>query len=206
MVDNTEYHQSAWTELCTRYGKSITDEFYEEHIHAHTNDSIVRTLFGDVDNKQIGDISKEKETIYRQSYRPVIKEIAGLTNLLKTLKTRGIPCGAASNSPKGNVDMVLDELDLRQYFDVVINNDQVSRGKPDPEILLTAAARLKLEPEKCVVFEDSISGFKAARRAEMPFVSIITRADDQSLEFIASGPIHSDFTQITPAYLEAIVA
>ncbi|MHC4214445.1 MAG: HAD hydrolase-like protein, partial [Planctomycetota bacterium] len=48
MVDNAQYHQGAWTELGVRYGKSITTEFYQEHIHAHTNDSIVRILFGDV--------------------------------------------------------------------------------------------------------------------------------------------------------------
>ena len=205
MVDNAQYHQAAWTQLGARYNKTITSEFYQEHIHAQTNQSIVRAIFGDVSDEAIAKISSEKEIIYRASFRPVLKEIPGLTNLLKALKNDAVPCGAASNSPEANVDMVLDELNLRQYLDVVINNDQVERGKPDPEIFLTAAAGLHIQPQRCVVFEDSISGFKAARRAKMPCIAITARSDNQIHEFIASGPAHADFTTITSVDIEPLV-
>jgi len=206
MVDNAEYHRAAWAELGRRYNKSITAEFYRKYIHAHTNESIVRTLFGDVSDEMIAKISNEKEIIYRESFRPVMKEIAGLTDLLKALKCKAVPCGAASNSPKANVDMVLDELNIRQYFEVVINNDQVARGKPDPEILLTTAAKLGLKPAKCVVFEDSASGFKAAQRAQMPYIAITAGADGKILEFITGHKAYKDFTTITPADIEAMVS
>jgi beta-phosphoglucomutase family hydrolase len=204
MVDNAQYHQAAWTELGARYGKSITSQFYQEHIHAHTNDSIVRTLFGDVSSEQIAKISNEKEIIYRASFRPAIKEIPGLTNLLKALKNDAVPCAAASNSPEANVDMVLDELNLSQYLDVVINNDQVERGKPDPEIFLTAAVGLHIQPQRCVVFEDSISGFKAARRAKMPCIAITARHDNQIHKLIAPPRAYKDFTTITLQELKAL--
>ena len=100
--------------------------------------------------------------------------------------------------------MVLDELNLRQYLDVVINNDQVERGKPDPEIFLTAAAGLGIQPERCVVFEDSISGFEAARRAKMPCIAITARPDRQILEFIAGPRTYKDFTTITIQELKAL--
>ncbi len=205
MVDNAEYHRAAWVELGARYNKTISSEFYQKRIHAQTNQSIVRVIFGDVSDEAIHKISSEKEIIYRESYRPVIKEIPGLTNLLKALRAEDVPCAAASNSPKENVDMVLDEIDIRKYFDVVINNDQVARGKPDPEVLLTAADNLGLQPGCCVVFEDSASGFKAARRAKMPCIAITAGADNQSLEFIAGRPAHKDFTAITLADLKAMV-
>lgn len=204
MVDNAEYHQAAWVELGARYNKTISSEFYQERIHAQTNQSIVRAVFGDVGDEAIAKISSEKEIIYRESYRPVIKEIPGLTNLLKALKNDAVPCAAASNSPQANVDMVLDELNLRQYLDVVINNDQVERGKPDPEIFLTAAAGLHIQPQRCVVFEDSASGFKAAQRAQMPFIAITARPDRQILRLIAGRPAHADFTKITPADLKVM--
>lgn len=204
MVDNAQYHQAAWVELGTRYNKTITSEFYHKHIHAQTNQSIVRAIFGDVSDEAIAKISSEKEIIYRESYRPVIKEIPGLTNLLKALKAEAVPCAAASNSPRGNVDMVLDELDIRKYFDVVINNDEVRKGKPDPEVLLTAADNLGLQPGCCVVFEDSASGFKAALRAQMPFIAITAHPDRQTLQFIAGRPAHADFTKIIPADLKAM--
>lgn len=204
MVDNAEYHQAAWVELGARYNKTITGEFYRVYIHAHTNDSIVRTLFGDVSSEQIAKISSEKEIVYRESYRPVIKEIPGLTNLLEALESKAVPRAAASNSPKGNVDMVLDELDIRKYFNVVINNDEVQKGKPDPKILLTAAAKLGLGPQRCVVFEDSASGFKAAVNAEMPYIAIAARPDSHALEFTSGRPVYADFTKITPAGLKAM--
>ena len=206
MVDNAQYHQAAWTQLGAQYGKSITSQFYQEYIHAHTNESIVRTLFGDVSDEMIAKVSNEKEIIYRESFRPVIKEIAGLTDLLKALKCKAVPCAAASNSPKANVDMVLDELNIRQYFEVVINNDQVARGKPDPEILLTAAAKLGLKPAKCVVFEDSASGFKAAQRAQMPYIAITAGVDGEILEFISGHRAYKDFATITPVDIEAMVS
>jgi beta-phosphoglucomutase len=204
MVNNAEFHQAAWIQLGNRYNKSITPEFYQKHIHAHSNDSIVRTLFGDITNEMITKISSEKEIIYRQSFRPVIKEICGLTDLLKALNTKVIPCAAASNSPKGNVDMVLDELDIRKYFRVIIDNDQVNRGKPDPEILFTAAAELGLAPQKCIVFEDSLSGFEAARRAEMPCIAITAGADKENLNFPAGQPAHKDFTTIRLVELKTL--
>ncbi len=205
MVDNGEYHQAAWVELGARYNKTITSEFYQEHIHAQTNQSIVRAVFGDVSDEAIAKISSEKEIIYRELYRPVIKEIAGLTDLLKALKDEAVPCAAASNSPKENVDMVLDELDIRHYFDVVINNDEVQKGKPDPEVLLAAAAKMGLRPGRCVVFEDSVSGFKAARRAWMPYIAITAGADEQTLEFISGHRAHRDFTTVTSVDIEPLV-
>jgi len=205
MVDNAEYHRAAWGELGARYNKTISSEFYQKRIHAHTNQSIVRAIFGDVSDEAIHKISSEKEIIYRESYRPVIKEIPGLTNLLKALRVEDVPCAAASNSPKENVNMVLDELDIRKYFDVVINNDEVRKGKPDPEVLLTAADNLGLQPGFCVVFEDSASGFEAARRAKMPCIAITAGADNQSIEFIAGRGAHKDFTAITLAELKAMV-
>jgi beta-phosphoglucomutase-like phosphatase (HAD superfamily) len=89
MVDNAEYHRAAWIQLGAQYGKSITSQFYREHIHAHTNDSIVRTLFGNVSGEMIAKISNEKE-------------IAGLSDLLKALKCKAVLCAAASGFKASN--------------------------------------------------------------------------------------------------------
>jgi len=138
MVDNAAYHQAAWIELCQRLGKPITPAYYTTHIHARSNELIVTTLFGeDCSPKFIAQVSRQKEQLYRDLYRPVIREIPGLTNLLIALQARGVPCAAASNSPKANVDMVLDLLDIRKYLQAVVDRDQVARGKPHPDLLLT---------------------------------------------------------------------
>ncbi|MBW8034876.1 MAG: HAD family phosphatase [Planctomycetes bacterium] len=207
MVDNASYHQNAWIALDKRYDLAITPEYYLANIHSRSNDKNVRKLFPDAGSDEfINRISKEKESIYRSTFRPVLKEIPGLTNLIKELSRQNIPCAAASNSPKANVDMVLDELDIRKYFSVIIDRDQVTAGKPNPEILLTTAKQLAHPPQNCIVFEDSLSGFKAAQNAKMPYIVITAGAKKQELKH-AKNPIatYHDFTKITPESIKNLL-
>ena len=198
MVNNTPYHREAWFELCRRYGIELDHRSYHEKIHARSNDKIVPNLFGpDVDELFIRKIEAEKEGLYRQTFHPVMKENPGLTALLSTLRNNNIPCAAASNSPKENVDFVLDELKIRDYFKAVTYRDLVSVGKPNPELFLMAAKGMDIPPQRCLVFEDSASGFKAARAAGMPYIAITYGADPHELtEAHDAAVVCRDFTEI----------
>jgi HAD superfamily hydrolase (TIGR01509 family) len=198
MVNNTSYHRQAWFDLCKRYDIQLDHQSYHEKIHARSNDRIVPNLFGPAaDESFIRKIEIEKETLYRQRFGPVMTETLGLTALLKKLQEHGIPCAAASNSPKENVDFVLDELKIRDYFQAVTYRDLVKVGKPDPELFLKAAEGMNVAPERCLVFEDSASGFKAARAAGMPYVVITFGGDPHELtEAHDAAAIYEDFSQI----------
>lgn len=207
MVDNAAYHENAWVELGRRYGLGITSEFYRANIHSRSNDKNVQVLFADrATPEMIEVISEEKETIYRESFRPVIKEIAGLEDFLQALRAEGVRCAAASNSPRGNVDMVLDELDIRKYFDAVINRDMVSVGKPDPEIFLKAAHGMGIAASRCVVVEDSVSGFKAADNAAMAYIVITAGAEAEELQYATTArAMYEDYRTVSPASLAELV-
>ncbi|HOK95792.1 MAG TPA: HAD family phosphatase [Anaerohalosphaeraceae bacterium] len=198
MVNNTAYHRAAWFELCRRYGIPMDHKSYHEKIHARSNDKIVPNLFGpSADQEFICRIENEKETIYRESFRPVMQENPGLSDLLQSLVKRGIACGAASNSPKENVDFILDGLNLRSYFRAVTFRDMVKAGKPDPELFLRAAQLLGIPPQRCLVFEDSASGFKAARAAGMRYIAITLGGDSHELaEAYDAAAICEDFTSV----------
>lgn len=207
MVDNARYHEAAWVELGRRHGFPVTPEFYRQHIHARSNDRNIRALLGEsageADIRRLGD---EKEDIYRESFRPVMQEIAGLTMLLKTLSGEGVACAAASNSPKANVDMVLDGLSIRPYFRIILDRDRVRIGKPDPEMFLRISAELSIEPRRCVVLEDSASGFLAAQRAGMVCVAIAYGADLNDIQLAENlAAVYQDFTTITPDLLRSFV-
>jgi beta-phosphoglucomutase len=207
MVDNARYHEAAWVELGRRHGFGITPDFYRQRIHARSNDRNIRTLLGEsaseADIQRLGD---EKEQIYRDRFGPVMKEIAGLTNLLAALSAEGVACGAASNSPKGNVDMVLDGLEIRRYFRAVIDRDMIRVGKPDPEIFLRVSNDLSIEPRRCIVLEDSASGFLAAHRAGMPCIAITIGADPEETRTANNlAAVHQDFTTLSPTTLRTIV-
>lgn len=203
MVNNTPYHRDAWFELCRRYDIPLDHVSYHQKIHARSNDQIVPALFGpQVDEAFIRRIEFEKESIYRDTYKPVMKETPGLVDLLGALHAAGVPCAAASNSPKDNVDFVLDELNIRSFFRAVTYRDLVAVGKPNPELFLKAAEGLGLPPERCLVFEDSASGFKAARAAGMPYIAITYCGDPHELtEAHDAAAVCHDFTQLTPAVI-----
>ena len=207
MVSNTAYHRQAWFELCARYGISMTHEAYHIKIHARSNDQIVPNLFGpEVDERFIRKIELEKESLYQELFRPVMRETPGLTDLLAALNQAGIPCGAASNSPKANVDFVLDGLGIRGHFSAIFCRDDVAVGKPDPELLLRTAARLNLPPNRCLVIEDSVSGFAAARNAGMPYVVITAGGDPSELAQAQDArQICEDFTTLTPDTLAVLI-
>lgn len=207
MVNNTPYHRQAWFGLCRRYGIELDHQSYHEKIHARSNDKIVPNLFGrDVDSVFIRKIEIEKENLYRQTFAPVMKETPGLVALLNELRDNEIPCAAASNSPKENVDFVLDELDIRDYFDAITYRDLVSVGKPNPELFLMAAEGLGIAPGKCLVFEDSASGFKAARAAGMTYVVLTYGADAYELtEAHDAAMVCDDFTFIHVNQIQQLI-
>jgi beta-phosphoglucomutase len=208
MVDNKDYHQRAWIELCRRHGMNLTSEIYRTRIHARPNDKIIPDIFGgDISAGDVEKIALEKETVYRDLYRPYVRPLPGLLRLLNELKSHGIPCAAASNSPAGNVELVIDTLAIRDYFGSIISADDVSHGKPDPEIFLTSAKRLGLSPQRCIVFEDSAPGFEAARRSGCPYIAITFGADSGHLENAAgAAAIHKDYTDISVAELQSYMA
>ena len=199
--------RAAWVELGRRHGFDITEEFYRRHIHARSNDRNIRTLLGEsaceADIRRLGD---EKEHIYRDTFRPAMKEIPGLTHLLAALSADGFACAAASNSPKANVDMVLDGLEIRRYFRAVVDRDMIRIGKPDPEIFLRVCEDLSIDPRRCVVLEDSTSGFLAARRAGMPCIAIAHGADPEDIRSAENlAAVHQDFTTLSPSALRNLV-
>jgi HAD superfamily hydrolase (TIGR01509 family) len=206
MVNNTSYHRQAWFDLCRRYGIELDHQSYHDKIHARSNDKIVPNLFGpDVDEAFILRIEHEKESLYRETFRPVMKETPGLLALLNQLHENGIPCAAASNSPKANVDFVLDGMGIRSFFQAVTYRDLVKAGKPNPELFLTAAAGMGVSPERCLVFEDSASGFKAARAAGMRYIAITFGADPHELkEACDAAAVCEDFTQIRLSQLSGL--
>ncbi|MCE5187064.1 MAG: HAD family phosphatase [Planctomycetaceae bacterium] len=207
MVNNTPYHRQAWFDLCRRYNIPMDHDSYHQKIHAHSNDYIVPALFGpDVDHAFIRRIENEKESLYRQTFKPFMKPTPGLIDLLEKLRQASIPCAAASNSPKENVDFVLDELNVRHLFTAITFRDLVSVGKPHPELFLKAAEGLALAPHRCLVFEDSASGFQAARAAGMSYVAITFCADPHELtEAHDAAAVRRDFIDLTPAALSAYI-
>ena len=122
----------------------------------------------------------EKETLYRRLYLPKRRAMPGLRRFLKAARGQGRRLGLGTGSKDDNVAFILDGLRLRASFDAVVDGGMVQKGKPDPETFLLLAERLGVPPRSCVVFEDSLLGEEAARRAGMSVVGLTSshRADE----------------------------
>jgi HAD superfamily hydrolase (TIGR01509 family) len=113
--------------------------------------------------------AKELLTTARaQGYR--VKD--GVRELLHKLRAAGIPCAVASSTRRAQIELSLAQVELLPFFNAIAAGDEVSHGKPAPDIFLLTAERLGVEPEACLVFEDSEHGARGALAAGMQVVIV----------------------------------
>lgn len=203
MVNNTPYHLKSWQALFKKYGLGdLQQQTYYTEISGIPIIDTLKSLFADADQATLKSLLKEKEGLYREFYTPYITPVNGLENLLIELKNAGFKLAIASSATVDDIDFVLNHISVRQYFDVIIDGNHVSKGKPNPQIFLKAAADLNILPQDCVVFEDSLAGIKAANAAQMKVVGITTGQPADKLQ--PSNLVITDFTELTVEKLEAL--
>jgi HAD superfamily hydrolase (TIGR01509 family) len=122
-----------------------------------------------------------------------IPEIPGVRPLLEELRQMGIPMAVASSSSREIVELILSKVAVRHFFRATVSGEDVSQGKPAPDIFLKAAATLGTEPQKCLVIEDSPPGVKGARNAGMLCVGF-ANANSGKLDLSGAELILSDFS------------
>lgn len=203
MVDNTPYHFKTWQTLYKKYGiGDLFEEIYKTEISGVPIMDTVRSLFPDADEETLKSLVREKEQLYQEIYTPFIAPINGLENLLNELKDGGVKLAMASSASWDDIDFVLSHVKVRQYFDVIIDGNRVSKGKPNPQIFLKAAADLHMRPEDCIVFEDSMAGLKAGNAAGMKVVGITTAHPADKLQ--PTSLTINDYTELSLQKLQAL--
>jgi beta-phosphoglucomutase family hydrolase len=96
-----------------------------------------------------------------------LEPIEGIPHLLAQIKDAGVKIGLASSSNRDFIEMILNNLEIIHYFEVIVSGEEVTKSKPEPDIFLKAAEKLKIDPKNCLVIEDSQNGVKAAILAGM---------------------------------------
>ncbi len=186
MVDNMMIHHAAWKKKLAEYGLDLTMEEIKENIHG-INEEILSRLFGDrFTPEEVKRISGEKEKEYRSIFSKQLTLIPGTMDFIKSLEKRGLGMAIATAAPPENVDFIVDGLEIRQFFKTILHADDVSKGKPDPEIFIKAMDKLGLQPGECVIFEDSPTGAKAAADSGCAVVIITTTHEKEDFLKIPS--------------------
>jgi HAD superfamily hydrolase (TIGR01509 family) len=195
MINNMAHHKRAWQAFLKQHDITLTEEEFRNKISGKKNDQIFELVFGRKLNKNEElKYTEEKEAMYRELFKPDIKEIAGLTKLIETLHAHGIKTAIATTAPAKNRDFALKELDLDGKFEVILGDEHVSKGKPHPEIYESTAKQLGVAPEDCLVFEDTPSGVASGKSAGMTVVGILSSHSANELH--DADYVVSDFTVI----------
>jgi beta-phosphoglucomutase len=200
IVNSNWAHEQAIREFCQLHGLTLSDEDLKTRIFGRRNKEWIPELLGrDLKLTDIERLSREKEAIFRRIFEFHVTPLAGLLPFLWKLKKGNIPVAVATSAPEENVSFLLGKLNLYSFFDVILDASDVRTGKPDPEIYLRAAERLGMSPERCVIFEDSLTGILAAKRAGSKVVGVTTTHGHAELGF--SDFVIENFVNITLANL-----
>lgn len=202
IVDTNPHHHIAWREYYHRNGKTLTDEEFVQHVSGRHNNDIVAHLFTGqtLAPEEVVRIGHEKEALFRELYAKDITPVPGLVEFLKALKAAGIRTAVATSAPVENLNFVVDTLGLRPYFDALLHESMVTRPKPDPEIYRQAMAMLGVTPDESVIFEDSMTGIRAAKAAGAYVVGVATTETPDTLRPVVNDVIR-DFTEMNVARL-----
>ncbi|WAL58900.1 HAD family hydrolase [Thermocoleostomius sinensis] len=202
MIDNMAFHQQAWQQFLTSLGIEMTNEELDRHNHGTITEVLRRICGNHLTDAEVVELGNHKERIYRELYRPHLKLIAGLPAFLEQAKQLGIPMALATSAGKANIDLLLDGLKLRSYFDTAVGGDDVTFGKPHPETFLKAAQQLQRAPTQCLVFEDTLSGVEAAQNAGMKAIAVTTTLPPGAFQAYSSvQQTIEDFTTLQPSSL-----
>ena len=182
LVDSLELHQEAWFELGRRTGLSFTHEFIHETF-GMTNPAIFRKLLGDsITAHDVEAYSHLKEVCYRDLARGKIHLMEGIRPTLDALTAQGVKLAIGSSGVLPNLELTVNECGLAGRFAAIASLEDISRGKPDPQVFLVAAAKARCDPSRSVVFEDAPVGIQAAKAAGMYAVGLTTTQPAPALE------------------------
>jgi beta-phosphoglucomutase len=203
IVDTARYHYLAWQKIAAE----LNIDFTLEHNELLKGVSRIRSLdiileLGKVEASQEDKnkwlIQKNKEYLSYLVDMDQSELLPGVLSMLKYLKEKNqaIALGSASK----NARPILEKTGIMHYFDVIVDGNDVTNAKPDPEVFLIAAKLLGAKPENAIVFEDSVAGIQAANIGKMTSIGI---GDEKTLHEAAY--VFEDFTHIGLSFIEGLI-
>jgi beta-phosphoglucomutase family hydrolase len=177
VIDSHAQHEESWELLFEELGRPMPEDFFKRTFGMR-NQQIIPEWFDFVDAADVDTIARlggRKEELYRDILRrDGLEALPGVHDLLEELQRLGIPAAVGTSTPRVNIDFVMDMIGLTGKFAATITAEDVTAGKPDPQVFLKAAEGIQREPKNCIVFEDAYVGIEAGKRAGMKVVGVAT--------------------------------
>ncbi len=192
ITDSEILHFRAFNAVLTQYGFQLTKpEYYKKYLGMNDADCF-RALIAEgrlpIQEPQIKSLGQQKTRVFEKLAKTEGKIIEGVREFLDTLSAAKVPIAICSGALRAEIELILEEAGLRNYFAVIVSAEEVTRGKPDPEGFLLALEKLNnlwpepITAERCIVVEDSHWGLKAARAAGMRTIAVTNTYDAAQLK------------------------
>ena len=203
MLDSDPIHEKVFAELWAARGLTMEPGFYGRHVHGRLNADIFAEFLPDEPDPQA--LGRWKEAQFRARLPVPYPATPGLAALLDTARARGWGLAVVTNAERANAEAMLAAIGLRHHFDWLVIGEECTRAKPHPDPYLAAIAALDELPARCIAFEDSPSGVRAAAASGSFTIGIRSALDDAALRDNGADATIQDFTDpALPALLERL--
>lgn len=181
MVNDMPYHIEAWHKEILKLGGQLTLDEMKHQCYGKNDELLERVFPGRFTMEEKIKLGNDKEALYRIEFKPYLKLIDGLDTFLAKANEHHIKMAIGSAAITDNISFVIDNMQISHYFDAIVSANHVVKSKPDPETFLKCAALLSLDPQDCLVFEDTPKGVECAMNAGMKALVIL--GEHQKEEF-----------------------
>jgi len=184
LIDSSKIHFMGWKKVLGRFNMDLDYETFRKNYFGKRGQDTLELIFGEekFSPEEAKRISDEVDSNFVGTVAEVGVPINGALEFVRLLKESGEKIALATSAPRQNVDAFLDAFSLRGVFDAEVCGDDVSKGKPDPEVFLKAMLQLGENQKECVVFEDSLPGVAAAKASGAICVALLTTASREVLK------------------------
>lgn len=176
LVDSYRAHLESWQLLARDTGVPFGEPQFAATF-GRTSRDIIGAYWdpaGDLDDTAVRKLDDRKEALYRDIIADAFPDMDGAPELIASLRNEGIRMGVGSSGPPENVRLVIATLHAEKVFEAIVTGEDVTRGKPDPQVFEIAAQRLGVEAARCIVIEDAAAGITAAHAAGMKCVALVS--------------------------------
>lgn len=180
LVDSEALAWDAWRDVLGTHGIEVFDADVET-LTGRSEADAYQYFSVRADLPELQRFSQELGAAIARRFAASLEAFEEVEDVLETLSNRGVPLAVASSSSRGRLALTLSSTGLDRFFQVVVAGDEVTEGKPAPDIFVEAARRLGRPPEDCIAVEDTAVGVEAAKRAGM-FVVAVQRGGKSHLE------------------------
>lgn len=182
IVDSSRQHEVSWERLACEENKPLPKDHFVRGFGRKNELIIPQILEWAQEESEIHRLSLRKEALYREIViEQGVEALPGVHRFLERLKEARIPSCVGSSTHRENIDTILGVMGFENMFDDIVTAEDVTEGKPHPDVFLKAAGKINRSPAQCIVFEDAKAGIEAGRAGGMKVVGVATTHDIQTL-------------------------